>query len=90
MKKRSLSVFLAFLMIIGTILCAVPASADDTAVTFSDVKETRWSYSSIAYAVEMGYMKGTATDKFSPADSLTRAMVVTVLFRREGSPAEYD
>ncbi len=32
-------------------------------------------------------MNGTADDTFSPDDELTRAMLVTVLYRNEGEPA---
>ncbi|MBR3991686.1 MAG: S-layer homology domain-containing protein, partial [Clostridia bacterium] len=41
---------------------------------------------SIKYAVEKGYMNGVGDNKFDPAGSMTRGMVVTVLYRREGSP----
>ncbi len=80
--KRILSVILAVLMISGMAASAVSA-AD---FPFTDVKTTRWSYSSVKYAYDKGYMNGTSTDKFTPAGTMTRAMVVTVLYRREGSP----
>jgi len=32
-------------------------------------------------------MNGVAADKFAPNDTLTRAMLVTVLYRNEGEPA---
>ena len=32
-------------------------------------------------------MKGIAADKFAPNDNLTRAMLVTILYRAEGEPA---
>ncbi len=32
-------------------------------------------------------MNGVSSDKFAPNDSLTRAMLVTVLYRAEGEPA---
>ncbi len=69
---------------------AIPSFAAGSGSGFTDVKETRWSYTSIAYAVSKGYMKGTAEGIFSPSSTLTRAMVVTVLFRREGSPDTYE
>ena len=78
MKLRFAAVLLAAVMLV----LAVPAFASD----FSDVKDSRWSAADIAYAVEKGYMNGTGGDKFSPTDSMTRAMVVTVLWRRENSP----
>ena len=62
----------------------IPVSAGK--IEFSDVTEDRWSYGSINYAVENGYMQGVGGGKFDPTGSLTRAMVATVLWRREGSP----
>ena len=69
------------------LLCVgVSVSADDGS-PFSDVKTSRWSYEAIQYAVNKGYMNGVGNGKFDPAGSMTRGMVVTVLYRREGSPA---
>ena len=65
--------------------CVTVATAAKTG--FSDVAEDRWSAASIKYAVDNGYMKGVGGDRFDPEGSLTRAMVATVLWRREGSPA---
>ena len=82
--KKLLSVLLTAIMIMSVCMTAIPASAVKTG--FSDVEEGRWSASSIRYAVDKGYMKGVGGDKFDPEGSLTRAMVATVLWRREGSP----
>ena len=69
----------------AAVLTAVPANAKKP--VFSDVAENRWSYGSVTYAVENGYMNGVGDGKFDPSGSLTRGMVATVLWRREGSPA---
>ena len=82
--KRLLSVLLALVMIAAATAVALPAVA---ASGFTDVEDGRWSASSISYAVKSGYMKGIGDGKFDPAGSLTRAMVATVLWRREDSPA---
>ncbi|MBR3416214.1 MAG: S-layer homology domain-containing protein [Clostridia bacterium] len=82
--KKVFSLILALILAAG-MLAAVPAAAKDAA--FSDVTESMWSYDSINYAVSAGYMQGVGGGKFDPEGSLTRAMVVTVLWRREGSPA---
>ncbi|MBQ3900285.1 MAG: S-layer homology domain-containing protein, partial [Clostridia bacterium] len=47
---------------------------------------SRWSYGAIQYAVNKGYMNGVGEGRFDPAGQMTRGMVVTVLYRREGSP----
>ena len=79
--KRFLSMILAFMMVFGAVIAAY---ADGS--PFSDVKESRWSFEAIKYAVEQGYMNGVGDGNFDPAGSMTRGMVVTVLYRREGSP----
>ncbi|MBR3423995.1 MAG: S-layer homology domain-containing protein, partial [Clostridia bacterium] len=76
--KRFLTVILAAALF----LLAIPVSAE----TFPDVGKDRWSAASIAYAVENGYMNGVGGKRFDPEGSLTRAMVVTVLWRRQGEP----
>ncbi|MBR7032834.1 MAG: S-layer homology domain-containing protein [Clostridia bacterium] len=73
------------LAIITAAVCVTFVSA--AKVGFSDVTEDRWSAAAIGYAVENGYMNGVGDGKFDPKGSLTRAMVATVLWRREGSPA---
>ncbi|MBR7032349.1 MAG: S-layer homology domain-containing protein, partial [Clostridia bacterium] len=80
--KRFLSLFFALLM---TASCVTAISAASSG--FSDVAETRWSASAIKYAVDRGYMNGVGNGKFDPTGALTRGMVATVLWRREGSPA---
>ena len=81
--KKLFCFLLTAVMITSVFAAAIPASAE----SFSDVGTNRWSASSIAYAVEKGYMNGVGNGKFDPSGSLTRAMVTTVLWRREGSPA---
>ena len=81
--KKLICMILAILMLAGAV---VAVSAADGS-SFKDVKTTRWSYGAINYAVEKGYMNGIGDNKFDPAGSMTRGMVVTVLYRREGSPA---
>ncbi|MBR4880134.1 MAG: S-layer homology domain-containing protein [Clostridia bacterium] len=53
---------------------------------FVDIKSDDWFYESIQYVNENGLFNGTADDKFSPSAELTRAMLVTVLHRAEGTP----
>ncbi len=54
---------------------------------FVDIQPSDWFYSAIEFAVENGLMFGTADDKFDPHMNTTRGMIVTVLYRLEGSPA---
>lgn len=53
---------------------------------FKDVKETDWFYDAVKYVHENGLFNGVAEDTFAPNAELTRAMLVTVLYRAEGEP----
>ncbi len=54
---------------------------------FKDVKTADWFYNDVKYVYEKGMMAGTAADVFAPNTTTTRAMIVTILYRLEGSPA---
>lgn len=53
---------------------------------FTDV-EGHWAYDAIAYAYINGLFNGTGTATFSPDMPMSRAMLVTVLWRIEGEPS---
>ena len=53
---------------------------------FRDVHSIDWFYEAIAYNNMKGLMNGTGDDTFSPSTRLSRAMLVTILWRRLGSP----
>lgn len=54
---------------------------------FSDVKSGNWFYDAVKYAYEQGLMTGTSATTFAPNGTMNRAMIVTVLYRLEKSPA---
>lgn len=54
---------------------------------FTDVLTSDWFYEDVAFAYENGLFAGTSDTTFSPNASMTRAMLVTVLYRLEGQPA---
>ena len=47
---------------------------------------TDWAKEGICFVIENGLMVGTTSTTFAPKDTLTRAMLVTVLYRMAGSP----
>ena len=53
---------------------------------FTDVKNTDWFYNDIGFAFEKGLMNGTSDIEFSPYNSTTRGMIVTILWRMDGEP----
>lgn len=55
---------------------------------FVDVREGTWYSSAVRFVYENKYFCGTSSFTFSPNDDMTRAMVVTVLWRLTGSPTD--
>ena len=49
--------------------------------TFSDVSSSDWFADAVKYVSDKGMMNGTGNGKFSPADSTTRGMLMTVIAR---------
>ena len=76
---------------------AMPSSAVTVAVTFAppqpaslpfcDVAQGDWFREAVAYVYDTKLMNGTSPDQFSPWATTTRGMIVTILYRYEGSPA---
>ncbi len=54
---------------------------------FTDVSDSDWFYNPVVYVYSQGLMTGTSADTFEPNTHLSRAMLVAVLHRLEGSPA---
>ena len=63
-----------------------PATGTDDRLPFDDVRRGDWFYDDVRYVYETGLMNGTANRIFAPNVSTTRAMIVTILWRLEGSP----
>ena len=81
MKTRFFHLLLTGVLLISAL--SIPASA--TAAPFSDVADSAWYYESVERVYEENWMNGTGNDRFSPDDSLTRAMLAVILWRIEGS-----
>ena len=54
---------------------------------FSDLDTTKWYHEDIDYVLDNEIMLGTSETVFAPEGSLTRGMLVTILYRSEGEPA---
>ncbi|MGM9567657.1 MAG: GH25 family lysozyme [Clostridia bacterium] len=58
---------------------------------FIDVTSDIWYYEAIKYAYDHDLFNGTSWNRFAPDSAMTRAMLISVLYRMEGSPkAEGD
>ena len=82
--KRVLSVVLSVLLILS-FGGASFAAAGDTG--FSDVSADSWYADAAIYVRDNGIMSGVSETEFSPDDTMTRAMLTTVLYRMAQSPA---
>ena len=56
-------------------------------VRYTDV-DGHWARPEICEATEQGWMNGMSTTTFAPEDTMTRAMLVTILYRASGEKAE--
>ncbi|MCF0150894.1 MAG: S-layer homology domain-containing protein [Firmicutes bacterium] len=53
---------------------------------FTDTDRTAWYHNAVDFAVVNGLMSGYSETSFGPNDKLTRAQLVTILWRNAGSP----
>ena len=77
MKKR---IFAALLLVV--FLCTTAHAA-----SFVDVADQSWYSEQVKYVYEQGLMNGTSDTEFSPNVTLSRGMMLTILYRMAGSPA---
>ena len=55
--------------------------------SFEDLEKNSWYYPFVRRVVELGLMNGVSEHSFAPDETLTRAMLVTVLYRLSGDRA---
>lgn len=53
---------------------------------FTDIKKDAWYIDGVKYAIDNGLMNGVSMTEFAPEETLTRAMLVTILYRLAGEP----
>lgn len=82
--------FFSAILVGALLLTTVPALANentgDTPLPFTDVASGEWYYDAVKYAYAQGLMTGTSDTSFEPNTTMTRGMIVSVLYRREGNP----
>ena len=75
-------------------VCTVCGAADPDYVKpeepwvnpFVDVRESAWYFEGVRYAAQHGLFNGTSATTFEPEADMTRAMLVTVLWRMADQP----
>ena len=83
-KQRILSALLALCIVFSLVPTALAEKADD----FTDVSRSDWYYEFVDLVTSKGYFNGVADKTFAPAENMTRAMFVTVLFRFHGAKGD--
>jgi hypothetical protein len=70
-----------------SVLISPPPSGTTGELPFTDVTEASWCYPGVKYVYENGLMEGVSATTFAPTATLTRAMLVTIVYRLDGKPA---
>ena len=60
----------------------------DNSKTFTDVSDSYWAKDSIDFVASRELLQGSGNGAFAPAQPMTRAMLVTMLYRLESGKAE--
>ena len=66
---------------------AVERTEVHSSINFGDVNKNDWFRDAVDFALDNGIMSGYNASTFGPNDKLSRAMVVQVLYNKEGKPA---
>lgn len=83
MRKKQTSRFISLLLGIVLILSMIPTAF---AADYNDITENAWHRVAVDYVTENNLMAGTGGGNFEPDTPMTRAMLVTILHRLEGTP----
>ena len=84
MSKRICTGFILICLLLTMPACAV--GAGQPAAAFTDVPSDAWYAGAVQYCRENGLMAGTSDTTFAPEATLTRAMLVTILWRQAEKP----
>ena len=83
MKKKCFSLLLSFAVLCVLLPGQVFAGTNNP---FGDVSDGAWYSNAVDYVYENGLMAGTGDTTFSPDQTLSKGMVVTILWRAAGNP----
>ena len=84
--KRTAAYLLAAAILAAGGTAAGAAAESNTDTGFSDVDAGSWYADAVAYVRDNGLMSGTSDTTFEPDGTMTRAMLVTTLYRAADSP----
>lgn len=83
MRKRAASFALCLCMVLSLLPGPILAIGKHP---FTDVAATDWFNDSVQYVYDHGLMNGISRFTFAPYQTTQRGMIVTILYRLEGSP----
>ena len=63
-----------------------PEEPEEPTIPFTDVVNSDWFYDNVVFAFNNKLMNGTSSNTFCPQISLTRGMILTILYRNAGLP----
>lgn len=66
--------------------CGAASPGASAVNKFTDVNKNAWYYKAVRYVVQTGLFSGVSNTSFVPDGTMTRAMMVTVLWRLAGRP----
>lgn len=85
--KRIMAVLLMVVIMLGML---VTVNAEEVPGSYIDVPSNSVYHKAVSYVSDNGYMTGTGKNIFSPDVEVSRAMLVTILYRCAGSPTDFD
>lgn len=85
-NKKKWMLLLLIVVTASLFMAAFSENRKEDEALFFDVSETDWFYADVAFVKNEGLMQGTGNGLFSPQENMTRAMLVTILWRMEGEP----
>ncbi len=96
MRNKLLAALLSLCLLFAVPACAAdmdrPAEQEaeklsEQSERFTDVPAGAWYAGAVGYCCQQGIMNGTTASTFAPEETLTRAMLVTILWRQAQKPA---
>ncbi|MBQ7872323.1 MAG: S8 family serine peptidase [Oscillospiraceae bacterium] len=66
---------------------AIGKRTDCPCDAFTDLDKAQWYHAGVDFVLDEGLMKGMSDTEFAPNGEVTRAQLVTILYRLEGQPS---
>jgi pimeloyl-ACP methyl ester carboxylesterase len=86
-KSKKLLTILLTVALVLSLMPAAFAREECPSAAYTDVKTSMYYHDGVDYMLKNGFMSGTSAAAFSPDATLSRGMVVTVLYSMAGKPA---